>query len=242
MPKILVVQQAQTVLSNGNTGIRVTTPAQKLHVVGNTYLNESLGIGVSNPSAKLQLGDMWEFHPGNAGFGDKHIFVNLYYNGSNWVRMNTGIASRLSFAGSGYMVLSTAASGNANTAPTWNSLTLKNDGVVVAKSFSTSSDAILKTDIQPIKNAADILKQIKTYSYYFKADPVETRERNFGVLAQEVETVLPELVSITKVDDIEIKSVNYDDFISKLSQPVLFQYGNFTLSARNSLSSRPVYL
>jgi len=85
---------------------------------------------------------------------------------------------------------------------------------VVAKKFSTSSDSRMKTDIHPIENATDILKQINTYSYYFKSDPVETRQRDYGVLAQEIETILPELVSTIQIkDSIEAKAVNYNGFI-----------------------------
>jgi alpha-acetolactate decarboxylase len=35
-----------------------------------------------------------------------------------------------------------------------------------------SSDSTLKTEIAPLKNTTAILKQIKTYSYYFKSDSI----------------------------------------------------------------------
>jgi len=72
----------------------------------------------------------------------------------------------------------------------------------------------LKTDIRLIDNATAVLKRIKTYSYYFISDPVETRQREYGVLAQELETFLPELVSTVPMEDsTETKAVNYIGFI-----------------------------
>ncbi|MFD1257977.1 hypothetical protein ACFQ3S_14305 [Mucilaginibacter terrae] len=47
--------QVGTFLNNGNFGIGNTSPVQKLHVDGNTYLNGNVGIGVSAPTQKLQV-------------------------------------------------------------------------------------------------------------------------------------------------------------------------------------------
>jgi len=227
--------------------------------------NGNMGVGTDNPRTRFQLGDMWLFSPGSTGFTDKIISVNTYWNGSNHVRIATGVASRHVFYGNGDLAFQTAMSGNANTTPSWKTVMMKNngrliiggttsdansqltiiDGVnsvvfklndnptlggskpqlwfwhttsswneLIAKKFSTSSDSRLKTDILPIENATSVLKQLKTYSYYFKSDPVETRERDFGVLAQEIETILPELVSTLQMEDgTESKAVNYGGFI-----------------------------
>jgi len=80
------------------------------------------------------------------------------------------------------------------------------------KGYSLGSDSIFKTSISQIENATRILRQINTYSYFFKADDVETRKRDYGVLAQEIEDILPELVDIAKGD----KFVNYNAFIAFL--------------------------
>ena len=44
---------------------------------------------------------------------------------------------------------------------------------LIARNVAATSDITLKTDIRPIGNSTDILKQINSYSYYFKSDPVE---------------------------------------------------------------------
>ena len=85
---------------------------------------------------------------------------------------------------------------------------------IQSKGHSSVSDSSLKEAILPIENAMIILKKLKTYTYYFKADPIENRQKKYGVLAQEVETILPDLVSTAQMEDgLEYKLVNYDGFI-----------------------------
>jgi len=82
-----------------------------------------------------------------------------------------------------------------------------------------SSDSTQKTAIRTIRNATSILKQLKTYSFYFKSDSVmiksdlnDLRKRDYGVLAQEVETILPDLVDTCNGE----MFVNYNAFIGIL--------------------------
>jgi len=87
------------------------------------------------------------------------------------------------------------------------------------KSWSLSSDSTLKTEIHQIEDATTILKQIKTYSYYFisdssfiKSDSIDERRKDYGVLAQEIKIILPELVDTAKGN----MFVNYNAFIAIL--------------------------
>jgi hypothetical protein len=82
-----------------------------------------------------------------------------------------------------------------------------------------SSDSILKTEITLLGNITGVLKQIKTYSYYFKSDSIEIRsdsidlrKKDYGVLAQEIITILPDLVDTAKSE----MFVNYNAFIALL--------------------------
>jgi len=93
----------------------------------------------------------------------------------------------------------------------WNSVGMKD--------WSLHSDSVAKTDITPIKNATLLLKKIKTYSYFFKSDSIDfkgdsidLRKRDYGVLAQEIKEVLPELVDSTKGSFL----VRYSSFIGIL--------------------------
>lgn len=71
-----------------------------------------------------------------------------------------------------------------------------------AASFIVMSDSNIKTNITPIENASDVLALINTYSYSMVENPEAV---GFGVLAQELETFLPELVDSTHGE----KGVNY---------------------------------
>ncbi|WP_430403709.1 tail fiber domain-containing protein [Fluviicola sp.] len=96
----------------------------------------------------------------------------------------------------------------------------------------TTSDRRFKTDIQPIADASEILGRINPKTYFF--DTTNTYGLNFsnrkqyGLIAQEVEKVMPELVhNQTKpamintegkvvTPGIDYKAMNYDAFISIL--------------------------
>ena len=114
---------------DGNMGIGGTSSTAKLYVNGNLHMvNGKLGVGTSDPKVQMQIGDLWTFYDGP---NDKIIGRNTYYNGSNNVRITSGIASRIYFSGSGEIVLQTVPTGSAgSTISTWNTVAMKNDGSV----------------------------------------------------------------------------------------------------------------
>jgi hypothetical protein len=84
------------------------------------------------------------------------------------------------------------------------------DGNVIAYS-TTISDERLKENIVGIDGALDKVSQLNGYTFNYKADG----KISAGVIAQEVEKVLPEAVSEMELplkadDDAEYKVVNYD--------------------------------
>ncbi len=81
-----------------------------------------------------------------------------------------------------------------------------------AMAYGIASDSNLKENILPLEHSTTILKKLKTYSYNFKSTSLEKnemRKKDYGVLAQELEAVLPDLVLTVEGD----KFVNYDGFI-----------------------------
>jgi hypothetical protein len=84
-------------------------------------------------------------------------------------------------------------------------------GVVTATDFNSTSDQSLKTNINTIDNALDIVNDLRGVSFDWK----ETGKSSYGVIAQELEKVLPSLVS-----DTEIKTVNYNGIIGVLIEAV----------------------
>lgn len=113
-----------------------------------------------------------------------------------------------------YFPLSNSASG------TWSNGVIANTklyfvpatGTLSATIFNSLSDLEYKTDVEPINNAVDILKQLDGVSFKWK----ETGHKSYGVIAQEVEKILPEIVDINN----DVKSVNYQALIGFLIEAV----------------------
>ena len=95
-----------------------------------------------------------------------------------------------------------------------NSTTVANvisSGIVTAVDFNSTSDESLKTNINTVDNALNIVNNLRGVSFDWK----ETGKPSYGVIAQELEQVLPALVS-----DTEIKTVNYNGIIGVLIEAV----------------------
>jgi len=94
------------------------------------------------------------------------------------------------------------------------------DADVIA--FSTTvSDERLKTDIEKIENATDKVSQLNGYTFTYKADG----KKSAGVIAQEVEKVLPSAVSEKELplktdDGVAYKTVQYDQIIGLLIESI----------------------
>lgn len=87
--------------------------------------------------------------------------------------------------------------------------------VVVADSFTSASDARLKKDVVELDSALEKLDQLRGV-YYHWIDDNQPKERQVGVIAQEVESVFPELVH----NGIAHKSVDYAKLTAVLIQAV----------------------
>ena len=79
------------------------------------------------------------------------------------------------------------------------------------------SDKRLKTDIKPITNSLD--KVMKMQGVYYKRNDVEDAREQVGVLAQDMEAILPEVV-LTADDEIQTKSVDYGKITSVLIEAI----------------------
>lgn len=81
--------------------------------------------------------------------------------------------------------------------------------------FGAKSDKRLKDNIVAIDNAVDKVKSLKGYTYNYKVNPPEIR--NGGVMAQDLEKVLPDAVFETEDG---MKAVRYDAVIGLLVSAV----------------------
>ncbi len=94
------------------------------------------------------------------------------------------------------------------------------DGDVIAYS-TTVSDERLKTDITKIDSALDKVGQLNGYTFTYKSDG----KKSAGVIAQEVEKVLPSAVTEKEIplktdDGVSYKTVQYDQLVGLLIEAV----------------------
>ena len=113
-----------------------------------------------------------------------------------------------------YPTLSSATSGSYTTAVisstklTFNPST----GNFSATQFTSLSDKTLKTNIRPIENSVALVQRLQGVRF----DWLENNKPSLGLIAQEVEEVIPELVET----DNGIKSVSYSNMIGVLVEAI----------------------
>jgi hypothetical protein len=90
-------------------------------------------------------------------------------------------------------------------------------GNVTAANVASPSDQRLKTNITPITDALTAISKLEGVSYFWKKDDPENAKKQFGLIAQELEKVIPELVQ-TNADG--FKTVNYMSLIPFLLEAI----------------------
>lgn len=93
-------------------------------------------------------------------------------------------------------------------------------GIITATDFNSTSDIKKKTNINKIKNPIEIIEKINGVRFNWK----DSNKPSLGVIAQEIENVLPEIVS-----DTETKTVNYNGIIAVLIEVVKLQQTQINL-------------
>ena len=93
-------------------------------------------------------------------------------------------------------------------------INLNVSGVITSTDYNSTSDINLKTNIQPIFDPIEKIMQINGVTFDWKEDS----RPSAGIIAQEVEKVLPELVS-----DTNPKTVNYNGLIGLLIEGMKVQ-------------------
>lgn len=161
----------------------------------------------------------------NAGvYASAQLASIANYGGSFTASSSTGNTA--------YGIYAEASGTGANYAGYFNGDVYINGGATSGTGYVIASDQNLKTHIEPISNALSTINHIEAKSFYY--DTLNTNnlklssKKQYGVIAQQVETVLPELVSATtKPADIDttgviihpaytFKAVNYNAFIGLL--------------------------
>jgi hypothetical protein len=149
-------------------------------------------------------------HGSATGTGSWGKYIELYHDGTDgFITTDAGhiIMSPASYVGVG------------TSTPAYK---LDVAGSCHASSFPTSSDLRLKTDIQPLTGALDKISKIRGVSFswneLYETMGRSTGHREIGVVAQDVEEVLPELV--TKWGDDDYRAVDYGRLTAVLIEAV----------------------
>ena len=90
-----------------------------------------------------------------------------------------------------YPAFVSVTSGNANVKVSSTKLTFNpSSGLLTSTDYNSSSDMTLKQDFTPINNSLDIISQLTGFGFTWK----DSKEKSYGLSAQEVEKVIPEIV------------------------------------------------
>ena len=172
------------------------------------------GLGVGDPSA---------LNPAGTATNPAIIFANsasttnngIYSANSSTINISTAGTQRATFNGNGLKINNGALGVNVNASTTDGRIDAGND--IVA--FS-SSDRRWKENIKPIDNALNKILKIGGYEFDWKELSEEERKtqhgnegHDVGVIAQEVEEVLPEVVTTRENG---FKGVKYDKMVALL--------------------------
>jgi hypothetical protein len=206
-----------TITEGGSVGIGTTSPAQPLHVNGTVRASRFEDTTSSNtyyadPASTSHMNNLvvhnW-FTGGGYGstygyvqlfdneIADPQIVLNPRHNAYSWIKcLRVGIGTS-----SPSVKFQVGEDGDGT--------------VAAANSWNTFSDARYKEHLVEVDAALEKLESVS--GYYYSSRTGSDKSRKIGVVAQEVEQVLPEVVS---TDDEGYKSVDYGRLAAVLIEAV----------------------
>lgn len=193
-----------TLVSTASVGV-VTSGNILDGTITNTDINASAAIAVSKLASSTISGVTLGSNLNSLSFGS-YLTAASSYNGSSAVSVSVAATT----ANTGDTLVARNASGDF-TAGSINCSYLTASFTVEALDFNSTSDLNLKTNVNTIENSLDIVNSLRGVSFDWKVNG----NKSYGVIAQELEEVLPDLVT-TK----DNKSVNYNGLVGVLLQAV----------------------
>ena len=194
-------EERMRITSAGRVGMGLSNPFTQLHVGGSTTSEISIGSAsyggsTGNPLVAISCVQNGE---------DSNIGGHLVFKSSGWYNTNYGPIERMRLSTQGNLLIGTTSD------PGYR---LYVSGQIYATSnITANSDLTLKKNLKLVENPIDKLNQLNGYLYQWK----ENDEYQYGVIAQEVEKILPHAVSTGKDG---IKGVAYNQIIPVLIEAV----------------------
>ena len=173
----------------------------------------NVGIGNTSPQADLHIGSTQSVHSDfTSAFGSSKFFVHNGNNGGGaFMQQGTGAPNLILFGKDTGNTAVVFYNSDMNTSQSSvGSITTTSS----ATAFNTSSDYRLKEDLQDFAGL-DMVSKIPVYDFKWKTD----RSRGYGVMAHELEQVLPQAVTGEK-DAEEMQSVDYSKIVPLLVKSI----------------------
>ncbi len=218
------------VKQDGNVGIGTTSPSYKLEIASGD--NAAIRLGPNSLGRSLLLGgwndtDFTEARIQSSN-GNLHldaqgvlggIYLNHYHSGDVYL-----------VVGGGNVGIGTTNLG---------SYRLSVNGNVFCNSLTQASDIRFKSDVISIDNGLEKVMQLRPVTFNWKQDEfpdINFDDRNHvGFIAQEVELVVPQVVS-TAGDEMQTKSIAYSDLVPVLTKAIQEQQAEIeALKAQNAM-------
>ena len=211
----------------GNLGIGTTSPISQLHIKKTTSLGPIIQLenayNGSGADTLIRFGDSTENYSYSVGSDDSANSFRISYNGTSYNGAVPGTNDFLIFDTSGNaeipngnlkVTLGSIAVGNISNSATDGRIDASND--VVA--YSTS-DIRLKDNIKTIDKALDKVNSIQgiEFDWIEKEEVHGNSGHDIGVIAQEIEKILPDVVTTR---DSGYKAVKYEKIVPLLIEAI----------------------
>ena len=187
-----------------------TYGTNNVHFIVNNSVVDSMTINANN---SIQVNSPFRVTTGATGFtgatgavgAPSAYFNNLYVNGTSITNSGASITDDTTTNVSYYPAMYSVTSGAPTTVYTSSSKIYFNPstGTLNSTIYNSLSDENKKKNIKTINNALDTVNQLNGVEFDWR----DTGIKSYGVIAQEIEKVLPHLVTM---DDQGNKSVNYN--------------------------------
>ena len=136
--------------------------------------------------------------------GNHYVAAQYITNQTSWaVSANTSITSSIKFT-------------NYDASTTIFDFNMSSGNFTASGDINTNSDERLKENIETVENALDKVTALRGVYFDMKANP---GVRKLGLIAQEVEEIIPEVVSIAD-DEMGTKSVAYANMVGLLIEAI----------------------